>query len=56
MLYVIPHSILYKLKWLTGELTVNLQVKVELFVGIYKDKILCDVGPMETCHVLLKRP
>jgi len=32
------------------------QVKVELSVGIYKDKILCDVVPMETCHVLLRRP
>ena len=32
------------------------QVKVELSVGIYKDKILCDVVPMETCHVLLRPP
>ena len=32
------------------------QVKVELSVSIYKDKILCDVVPMETCHVLLRRP
>jgi len=44
--------------WLTdeGELAVNQEVKVELFVGIYKDKILCDVVSMETCHVLLRRP
>ena len=55
-LHVIPHSKLYKLQWLTMELIVNQQVKVELSVGIYKDKILCDVGPMETCHVLLRRP
>jgi len=32
------------------------QVKVKLSVGIYKDKILCDVVPMETCHVLLRWP
>ena len=32
------------------------QVKVELFIGIYKDKILCDIVPKETCHVLLRRP
>jgi len=32
------------------------QVKVELSIGIYKDKILCDVVPKETCHVLLRRP
>ena len=32
------------------------QVKVKLSIGIYKDKILCDVVPKETCHVLLRRP
>ena len=32
------------------------QVKVELSIGIYKDKILCDVMPKETCHALLRRP
>ena len=55
-LSVIPHSKLYKLQWLTGELTINQQVKVKLSVSIYKYKILCDVGPMGTCHVLLRRP
>jgi len=57
-LFVIPHSKPYKLQWLTteGRLTVNQQVKVKLYVGSYKDKILCDVVPMKTCHVLLGRP
>ena len=32
------------------------QVKVELSIGIYKDKILCDIVPKETCHVSLRRP
>ena len=32
------------------------QVKVELSVSIYKDKILCDVVPMKAYHVLLRRP
>ena len=32
------------------------QVKVELSICIYKDKILCDVVPKETWHVLLRRP
>jgi len=32
------------------------QVKVELSIGIYKDKIVCDVVPKEICHVLLRRP
>jgi len=31
-------------------------VKVELFMSIYKDKILCHVLPMETCHVLFGGP
>ena len=34
----------------------NQQVKVELSIGTYKDKVLCDVVPKETCHVLLRRP
>jgi len=32
------------------------QVKVVLSIGTYKDKVLCDVEPKETCHVLLRRP
>ena len=32
------------------------QVKVKLSIGMYKDKILCDVVPKETCHVLVRRP
>ena len=31
-------------------------MKVELSICIYKDKVLCDVLPKETCHVLLRRP
>jgi len=31
-------------------------VKVKLSVGDYKDKVLCDVVPMEACHILLGRP
>ena len=34
----------------------NQQVKVELSIGTYKDKFLCDAVPKETCHVLLRRP
>ena len=32
------------------------QVKVKLSVGNYEDKVLCDVVPMEACHILLGRP
>jgi len=31
-------------------------VKVKLSVGNYVDDVLCDVVPMEACHVLLRRP
>ena len=32
------------------------QVKAKLSIGIYKDKILCEVVPKETCYVLLRQP
>ena len=57
-LQLIPHPKPYKLQWINedGELTVDKQVKVKLSVGNYKDKVLCDVVPMEACHILLGRP
>ena len=32
------------------------QCKVEIQIGTYKDVILCDVMPMDMCHVFLGRP
>nr|KYP47743.1 hypothetical protein KK1_030575 [Cajanus cajan] len=57
-LTTIPHPQPYKLHWLNEgeELEVNLQVKVKFSIGDYKDKVLCDVIPMEACHILLGRP
>jgi len=57
-LQLIPHLKPYKLQWINenGELIVDKQVKVELSVRNYKDKVLCDVLPMEACHILLDRP
>jgi len=57
-LQVVPNPKPYKLQWINedGELTVDKQVKVEFSIGNYKDKVLCDVAPMETCHILLGRP
>jgi len=57
-LQVVPHPKPYKLQWKNkdGELTVDKKVKVEFFVGNYKDNVLCDVVPMEACHILLGRP
>nr|KYP40610.1 Retrovirus-related Pol polyprotein from transposon 297 family [Cajanus cajan] len=57
-LTTIPDPQPYKLHWLNEgeELEVNQQVKVKFSIGDYKDKVLCDVIPMEACHILLGRP
>ena len=53
-----PHPRSYKLQWLSedGEMTVNRQVEVGFSIGKYEDFVLCDVVPMEACHLLLGRP
>nr|KYP34393.1 hypothetical protein KK1_044652 [Cajanus cajan] len=53
-----PHPKPYQLHWLNedGDLVVNQQVKVKLSIGKYEDEVLCDVVPMEACHILLGRP
>jgi len=54
----ISHTKSYKLQWLSaeGEIMVNKQVHITFAIGKYKDKILCDVVPMEATHILLGRP
>ena len=32
------------------------QVEVDMSIGRYSDKVLCDVVPMEASHLLLGRP
>uniref|UniRef100_A0A151UD60 Retrovirus-related Pol polyprotein from transposon 17.6 n=1 Tax=Cajanus cajan TaxID=3821 RepID=A0A151UD60_CAJCA len=53
-----PHPKPYQLHWLNedGDLVVDQQVKVKLSIGNYDDEVLCDVVPMEACHILLGRP
>lgn len=48
----------YKVSWLQKghQLLVNEQCEVELQLGKYKNKIVCDVMPMDVCHILLGRP
>ncbi|XP_024006599.1 uncharacterized protein LOC112083100 [Eutrema salsugineum] len=48
----------YKLQWLNDatELKVTEQVTVPFSVGKYRDKVLCDVVPMQAGHLLLGRP
>uniref|UniRef100_A0A0D3CGC5 Reverse transcriptase domain-containing protein n=1 Tax=Brassica oleracea var. oleracea TaxID=109376 RepID=A0A0D3CGC5_BRAOL len=48
----------FRLEWLndTGEQYVREQVAVSLTIGRYEDEVLCNVLPMDACHILLGRP
>ncbi|XP_015159875.1 uncharacterized protein [Solanum tuberosum] len=52
------HATPYKLQWLSEcrELRVHLQVMIKFKIGKYQEEVLCDVVPMQACHVLLGRP
>ena len=55
---LLKHPRPYKLQWLNdcGEVKVNKQVLVSFSIGRYSDKVICDVVPMHTGHILLGRP
>ncbi|KAL4341138.1 hypothetical protein GQ457_08G028220 [Hibiscus cannabinus] len=57
-LETIEHPNPYKLLWLNdeGELKVTRQVRVLIAIRRYKEKVLCDVVPIGTSHLLLRRP
>ncbi|XP_056695519.1 uncharacterized protein [Spinacia oleracea] len=48
----------YALHWLddVNSVQVSKQVRVGLTMGSYVDEVLCDVIPMDACHILLGRP
>jgi hypothetical protein len=52
------HPSPYKVSWLQkgNQVTITKQCLVEFKIGGYNDKILCDVIPMDVCHLLLGRP
>eukprot|EP00253_Pinus_taeda_P009065 PITA_09065 len=54
----LKHPTPYKVSWLQKghQLLVDEQCEMEFQIGRYKDKILCDVMPMDVCHLLLGRP
>jgi hypothetical protein len=54
----VAHPSPYKVSWLQKGHQVNAtkQFLVEFKIGGYKDEILCDVIPMDVCHLLLGRP
>ncbi|XP_074278625.1 uncharacterized protein LOC141602220 [Silene latifolia] len=51
-----PHP--YALHWLDdgSSVKVTKQARVGLVMGSYVDEVLCDVIPMDACHILLGRP
>ena len=53
-----PHPSPYKLAWLNAstDLFISKQTLVAFSIGSYKDEVLCDVAPMDVCHLLLGRP
>jgi hypothetical protein len=52
------HPSPYKVSWLQKghQVSVTKQFLVDIKIGGYNDKILCDVIPMDVCHLLLGRP
>jgi hypothetical protein len=48
----------YKVSWLQKghQVSVTKQSLVKFKIGNYHDEILCDVIPMDVCHILLGRP
>jgi hypothetical protein len=48
----------YKVSWLQKGHQVNVtkQCLVDIKIGGYNDNILCDVIPMDVCHLLVGRP
>ena len=52
------HPSSYKVSWQQRghQVTVTKQCLVEFKIGGYRDEILCNVIPMDVCHVFLGRP
>ncbi|XP_074292754.1 uncharacterized protein LOC141619634 [Silene latifolia] len=49
----------YKLRWLNRDSGVRVDKQCIIYFSIgkmYKNKVLCDVVPMDACHLLLGRP
>jgi hypothetical protein len=51
----IAHPNPYKVSWLQKghQVMVNQQCQVEFKIGGYRDEIVCNVIPMDVCHILL---
>eukprot|EP00253_Pinus_taeda_P029788 PITA_29788 len=54
----LKHPTPYKVSWLQKghQLLVYEQCEVEFHIGKYHDTVICDIMPMDVCHILLGRP
>ena len=54
----VKHPTPYKVSWLHKghQLLVTEQSEFDFQIRSYKDKVTCDIMPMDVCHVLLGRP
>lgn len=55
ILKTLQHLRPYRLPWKNdcGEVKINKQILVLFSIRRYKDIVLCDVVPIEICHILL---
>jgi hypothetical protein len=53
-----PHPQPYTIGWLRqgSDLCINQQCRLTYGIKPFKDKVLCDVAPLEVCDVLLGQP
>ena len=54
----VKHPTPYKVSWLHKghQLLVTKQSEFDFQIGNYKDKVTCEIMPMDVCYVLLGRP
>ena len=54
----LKHPTPYRVSWLQKghQLLVDEQCEVEFRIGKYHDTVVCDIMPMDVCHILLGRP
>eukprot|EP00253_Pinus_taeda_P003741 PITA_03741 len=54
----LKHPTPYMVLWLQigHQLLVDEQCEVKFHIGRYKDRVVCDIMPMDVCHILLGRP
>jgi len=54
----LKHRNPYKVSWLQKghQLLVDEQCEVEFHIGKYRDKVICDIMPMDVCHIPLGIP